>query len=198
MKTIVFLLTVLTVHTAIVQAESIRRDEPTAEISRLREGLAESFRKGDVDKLLTYVDPDVVVTWQNAEVCRGREGVRAFYDRMMNGDKRIVREIKSDPVVLGRHVSDDWAVSWGNLNDHFVLMDGADLPFNSVFTATISKKGDQWFVTAFHVSVNAFDNPVLKTALRKTTTYVALAAGSAGLVVGLALGVLLRRQKRTR
>ncbi|MEI9898409.1 MAG: nuclear transport factor 2 family protein [Chthoniobacter sp.] len=86
-------------------------DEAMAAIGRLREGLVTSFTKGDIDGLLTYLDPDVVVTWQNAEVCRGPEAVRAFYMRMMTGDHRVVREIKSEPEVLGRHVYGDWAVS---------------------------------------------------------------------------------------
>ena len=33
--------------------------------------------------------------------------------------------------------------AWGNLSDHFVLTNGSDLPFNSVFTATIAKRGDR-------------------------------------------------------
>ncbi len=169
-------------------------DQPTAEISKLREGLSASFKSGDVDKLLSYLDPNVVVTWQNGEVCRGKDEVKAFYDRMMSGDKRVVREITSEPEVLGRHVYGDWAVSWGNLHDHFVLMDGSDLPFNSNFTATIAKRGDTWLVTAFHASVNAFDNPVLKLGMRKTSIYVGLAAGAVGLLLGIALAGLLRRK----
>lgn len=170
-------------------------DKPTAEIIRLREGLTESFKKGEVEKLLTYLDPNVVVMWQNGEVCRGRDEVRAFYNRMMTGDNRVVREITSEPEVLGRHVYGDWAVSWGNLHDHFVLKDGSDLPFNSVFTATIAKRGDVWLVTAFHASVNAFDNPVIKLSIRKTATYVAIAAGAVGLLVGVAAALLIRRRK---
>jgi hypothetical protein len=98
-------------------------DEATVAITALRENLISSFRKGDIDGILSHLDPSVVVTWQNGEVCNGPEEVKAFYRRTMTGDKPIVREIKSDPKVLGRHVYGDWAVSWGNLGDHFVLND---------------------------------------------------------------------------
>ena len=164
------------------------------EITKLREGMSESFKSGNIDKLLSYLDPNVVVTWQNGEVSKGRDEVRAYYNRMMSGDKKIVREITSAPEVVGRHVYGDWAVSWGNLHDHFVLMDGSDLPFNSNFTATIAKRGDVWLVTAFHASVNAFDNPVLKLGIRKTSIFVGLAAGAVGLLLGIALAGLLRRK----
>ena len=134
------------------------------------------------------------MTWQNGEVCRGREEVRAFYHRMMSGDKRIVREITSAPEVIGRHVYGDWTVSWGNLHEHSVLMDGSDLPLNSVFTATLAKRGDNWVVTAFHASVNVFDNPVLKLGIRKTSLYVGLAAIVIGLIGGFAVAQLFRRK----
>lgn len=163
--------------------------ESTAAISQLRDGLVDSFTKGDIDRLLSHLDPDVVVTWQNGEVCRGVGEVRAFYTRMMSGDKRVVREVKSDPEIVGRHIYGDWAVSWGNLHDHFVLMDGTDLPLNSVFTATIAKRGDRWLVTSYHVSVNTFENPVIKHAVAKTAVWT----GLAGCAAGLLLGWLIRR-----
>ncbi len=169
-------------------------DEAAAAITRLRDGLTASFHKGDIDGLLTHLDPDVVVTWQNGEVCRGPEAVHAFYGRMMTGDKRVVREIKSEPEVLGRHIYGDWAVSWGNLRDHFVLTDGSDLPFNSVFTATIAKRGDRWLVTAFHTSVSVFENPVLALATRKIALWLGLGGGAVGLLLGIVVSRLVTRK----
>jgi len=163
-------------------------DETTAAITTLREGLIDSFNKGDIDKLLTYLDPDAVVTWQNGEICKGPDEVKAFYQRMMTGDNRIVREVKAAPEVTGRHVYGDWGVSWGNLHDHFVLMDGRDLQMNSTFTATIAKRGDRWLVVAFHTSVNAFDNPVMSLAIHKTGMWIGIAGAVAGLLLGLLIG----------
>lgn len=170
-------------------------DEASVAITKLRDGLVSSFNKGDIDGLLSHLDPDVVVTWQNGEVCRGPEAVRAFYNRMMTGDKKIVSGIKSEPEVLGRHIRGDWAVSWGNMHDHFLLTDGSDLPFNSVFTATTAKRGDRWLVTAFHVSVSAFENPVLKLAARKIAIWAGLGGGAVGLLLGLAGARRLMRKK---
>lgn len=168
---------------------SSNADEATAAITQLREGLITHFQKGDVDGLLRYLDPEVVVTWQNGEVCHGPEEVRAFYHRMMSGDQRVVRDLKSNPEVLGRRVYGDWAVSWGSLHDHFVLNDGSDLPFNSVFTATIAKRGDRWLVVGFHTSVSAFDNPVLSISRKRVGLWV----GVGGVVLGLTLGAILGR-----
>jgi ketosteroid isomerase-like protein len=168
--------------------------DATAAITTLREGLIDSFVKADIERLLTFLDPDVIVTWQNGEVCRGPEAVRAYYQRMMTGENRVVREVKAAPEVTGRHVYDDWAISWGNLRDHFVLTDGSDLPFNTVFTATIAKRGDRWLVRGFHASVNAFDNPVLGLAIKKTAWRVGLGALVLGLLIGLLVSRMFRRK----
>jgi ketosteroid isomerase-like protein len=166
-------------------------------ITRLREGLIDSFNKGDVEHLLTYLDTNVVVTWQNGEVCRGPAAVRAYYDKMMQGEHRIVREAKSNPEVLGRQVYGDWALSWGNLHDTIVLMDGTELPFNTLFTATTVKRGDRWQVLGFHASVNVFKNPVLSLAVHKTAYWAGGIGAAVGLFAGIILTMLFRRRRNT-
>jgi ketosteroid isomerase-like protein len=169
--------------------------DPTEAITRLREGLVSSFNKRDIDGLVAHLDADVVVTWQNGEVSKGRDGVKAYYQKMMSGEQPTVRSVTAAPEVAGRHVYGDWAVSWGNLNDHFVLNDGKDLPLNSHFTATIARRGDRWLVTAFHASVNAFQNPILTFAAKKIGLFSGVAGLLLGVVVGLLLGRLLARRR---
>lgn len=163
-------------------------DDPSIAISALRTELIDSFNKGDLDRLLSHLDPDVVVTWQNGEVCRGPQQVKAYYDKMMTGPNRIVQSVSSDPKVTDRHVYGDWAVSWGEMNDHFKLTDGSDLRMGSKFTATIARRGDAWKVTSFHASVNAFDNSILSIAVKKTALWTGVVAGAISLIVGLAFG----------
>ncbi len=178
--------------TLIPTALFAQQTDDTAGLDQLRASLVAAFNKQDIEGTLSNLTPDVTVTWQNGEVNHGPAEVRAYYARMMSGEKRIVREVKCDPKIIGRQMHGDWAVSWGNLNDHFTLMDGSDLPFYSTFTATTMKSGDRWLVTSFHVSVNAFDNPVLRLAVTKTAWWV----GGGALAVGLLGGFLLGRKKR--
>jgi len=161
-------------------------------ITLLRDGLVDSFNRGDIDRLLTFLDTNAVVTWQNGEVCEGTAAVKGYYERMMKGDRPVVSKVTANPKVLGRHFQGDWAISWGNLNDQFFLTDGRELPLNSRFTATIARRSDRWLVTAFHVSVNAFDNPVMSLAVKK----VSLIAGIVGLVAGLLGGMIVMRLLR--
>ena len=164
-------------------------------ITHLREGLIDSFNKGDLDRLLTFLDTNAVVTWQNGEVCEGTAAVKAYYDKMMKGDQRVVSKVTSEPKVLGRHIQGDWAISWGELNDHFLLSDGRDLPLNSHFTATICRRADGWKVTAFHASVNAFNNPITAIAVKKISLVAGIGGIITGVIVGLVIASLLRRAK---
>ncbi|HZN67114.1 MAG TPA: nuclear transport factor 2 family protein [Tepidisphaeraceae bacterium] len=177
--------------------QSVTDPDPTRAIGLLRAELVDAFNKGDMDRLLSHLDPDVVVTWQNAEVCRGPQAVRAFYERMMVGPDRVVRRISASPTVDDRHVYDgSWAVSWGNMHDEFELNDGSGFRFDSRFTATIARRGDAWKVVAFHASVNAFDNAILGIAAKKAGTWAGIGGAVVGLVVGAIIGLILGRRRR--
>ena len=185
---------IATASSAQVKTPSVDGDAEAA-ITRLREGLIDSFNHQDIDRLLTYLDTNAVVTWQNGEVCEGAGAIKAYYERMMKGDHPVVAKVTCDPEVLGRHYQGDWAISWGNLNDNFVLSDGRVLPLHSHFTATIVHRGDKWLVAAFHVSVNAFDNPVMSLAVKKVSLLTGLTGLAAGFLGGLIVTRLLRRTK---
>jgi ketosteroid isomerase-like protein len=183
-------------YAAVGQSNSTPTDVEQA-ITHLREGLLDSFNQGDIDRLLTYFDTNAVVTLQDGEVCEGTNAIKAYYERMMKGDHPVASKITAEPKVLGQHLQGDWAISWGDLNDNFVLSDGRQLPLNSHFTATIAKRGDKWLVSSFHASVNAFENPITALAVKK----ISLIGGIGGIVVGVIVGVVaagfFRRPNRT-
>jgi len=183
------------------ESAAVTTADPTEAITAMRQELIDSFNKGDMPRLLSQLDPDVVVTWQDGEVCRGPDAVKAYCDKKMTGPDRVVASVSADPKVTDRHVYGEppaWAVSWGEMNDHFSLTDGRKLPLNSKFTATIARRGDVWKLTSFHLSVNAFDNPILKYAVGKAVLWAAVVTGLLALAAGLILGrVWGRRRKGT-
>ena len=163
------------------------------ELRALRKGMVEAIQKGDIDKLLTYLDPDVVVTWQNGEVSRKPEGVKAYYDRMMKGPNRVVQSIAIDPTVDElTHLYGDTGVAFGSSKDDFKLADGKDLNLLTRWTATVVKKEGTWKVAAFHASVDMFDNAVLRLAIARTAWW----AGGIAAIVGLIAGFVIARAFR--
>jgi ketosteroid isomerase-like protein len=165
-------------------------DPAHEELRTLRKGLIEAIQKNDIDALLTYLDPDVLVTWPNGEVSRKPEGVKAYYDRMMKGPGRIVDSLTSDPTVDElAHLYGDTAISTGTSKDHYHLADGKDLDLLTHWTAAVVKKDGKWKITAFHGSVDMFDNAVLRLAISR----VAWWAGGIAAVVGIIIGLIVAR-----
>src|SRR5436190_14624684 len=83
--------------TASAQVGQSTPSEVDQAITHLREGVVDSFNHGDMDKLLTYLDTNAVVTWQNGEVCEGQAAARANYERRINGDHPVASKSTSDP-----------------------------------------------------------------------------------------------------
>jgi hypothetical protein len=66
---------------------------------------------------------------------------------------------------------------------------------NSRFTATIARRGEEWKVTSFHVSVNAFDNPILGYAAKKSGGWALTIGGVVGTLIGLIAGFMIKRRR---
>lgn len=183
-------------------AATVRAQEPNAathdELRALRDDMVDAVNKGDVDRLLSHLTPDVVVTFQNAEVARGRDGVRQYYEKMTKGPGALVAEYSTAVTVdeLTKLFGDDTGIAVGASKDHFKLSSGTELDVEGRWTATMVKQDGKWYVAAFHASSNMFDNPILYKM--KVTAYI---IGVFGLVMGLTLGAGVavafgRRRKR--
>jgi len=148
--------------------------------------------KGDVERELSYFHPNAVVTWHNAEVSRGRDGVGAYLNKMLNGPDKVVASYKVDLKVdeLTILYGGDTGIAFGSAEEHFELVHGGSLDLPSRWSATLVKDGDKWLIASLHASDNLFDNPLLNAARR-----IAWWAGALSLVLGLVFGFFLGRRK---
>jgi len=178
------ILTLTLAPAAWAQAE----DPAHAELRALRTEVLDAITTGDIDRVLTSLHPDVVITWQNGEVNRGRAGVKAFFERMgrqaFSGYK--VPPTPDDLTVL--YEGGTAGVSFGRSVGQFNLL-GASWEFENRWTATVVKRDGRWLLTSYHVSWNALDNPLLNTA-KRAVYYV----GPVAFLAGLALGALMMRR----
>jgi ketosteroid isomerase-like protein len=175
-------------------AEPVAPEDPAhQELRNLRDAMVDAFNKQDLDALLAHVAEDAVLTWQDAQVSRGRQGVRDYYQRMMTGDDRIVESVTAtvevDELTRLYGQEGETGLAFGRLDQDFRLTDGRDFHLSNRWTAHVVKNGGGWEVSAFHVSANLFDNPVLDLVMRQ----IALWAGGGSLAVGLILGLILGR-----
>ncbi len=168
-------------------------DPAHAELRALREGLVAAIKKNDVDEVLTYLDHDVVVTWQNGEVSRKPEGVRAYFDRVMKGPNRVVDSYTTNPTVDElTHLYGNTGVAFGSSIDHYKLTDGSDFDLPTRWSATVVKTDGKWRIANFHASVNMFDNPVLVMTVKRVGLWISLIAGGVGLLVGFLAARMVR------
>lgn len=155
--------------------------------------MLEAMGRGDIEKQLSYLHPNVVVTWHNAEVSRGHEGVREYLTRYLGGSDPFVTKYGVELTVdeLSILYGGDTALAWGGGLEHFSLKSGLAFDLQARWSATLVKEDDRWLIANLHVSDDLFENPLTRAAWR-TTYWV----GGGALLLGLLLGVLLGRRRK--
>src|SRR4051794_7063247 len=151
----------------------------------LRDGLMDAMNKGDLERQLTFLHTNAVVTWHNAEVSRGREGVRSYYDRLTQGPKKMVEEFSAEVKVdeLTALHGENTGIAFGSSMEHFKLTNGRKLDLAGRWTATLIRENDKWLIASLHVSTNIFDNVILRMVKNRM-----LMIAGAMFFVGVAVG----------
>lgn len=180
------------------EKKAAEEDPVHNELRKLRDEMVDAFNQRNVERMLALMHPDVVITWQNAEVSRKHAGVREYYQRMLLNKDSIVERLTVDLQVDEYAIlhGGDTAIAWGTLGDKYRLRDGSEFAMHSRWSATLVKQGGRWLVASAHGSVNAFDNEILRQAAGKLLFW----SGGGGLVLGILLGIagvlVLRRRKQ--
>jgi ketosteroid isomerase-like protein len=157
----------------------------------LRGRLVTAMNKNDIDGILAELHPNVVVTWQNAEVSRGPAGVRAYLERMTKGPNPIVRgyhaEINVDD--LTTLYGENTGVAYGSSVENFDLAGGQSFTLHGRWSATMVRENGRWLLASVHASSNLFDNPLLNAA--KKFLYLGIAVS---FLVALLIGWFVGRR----
>lgn len=185
---------------ALLAAGSVAAQPPAKEdaaheqLRTLRREMVEAVNAGDIDRLLTHLDDDVVVTFMDAEVARKPAGVKAYLDRMLKGDARVVKAFHCDPTVDElTHLYGDTGVAFGSSKDSYSLTDGREFSATTRWTGTLVRKGDRWKVASFHASESVFNNPILDLA-KRALYWTGGVAGVAGLLAGIVVGRVTKKR----
>ncbi len=160
----------------------------------LRDTMQAALNRHDLDALLANVADDVVFTTMNGDRVIGKDGIRQYFEKMLNGPEAIVQSVNAQFEVdaLSHLYHDDTAIAFGHSNDAYVLSNGDAFTITPQWSATLIREGERWQIANFHYSVNLFDNPVLEAQRKWLLGGGAIAVLLAGLI-GFALG---RRRHR--
>lgn len=173
---------------AFSQTPQVEETPSHVELRTMRTAIIDAIIKGDIDAVLPHVHPNVVVTWQNSEVCRGREGLKTFFERMGRESFKGYK-VPPTPDELSILHGENTGVSFGKTVAEYNLL-GKQYEIESRWTATVVKEDGKWMLASYHISMNTLDNPLLTAA--KNALYI---AGGSGLVVGLLIGFMLKKSR---
>jgi len=191
----------LSLHAQAVDATKESSEDEKAihnELRALRKALTDAVAAGDVEQQLPHVHKNVVATWQNNEVVRGRNQLREFLGKLDSGEDRVFQGYKESPTAdeLTILYGDDIGIAFGSSVPHYKIL-GMEFDLENRWTATLVKEDGRWLIASYHVSANILDNPVLSIAKK-----AAYWSGGIALVVGVFLGmvgniVVRKLRKRT-
>ena len=191
MKTCLHLL-IAAFFLALIPARAAAPEDPEhAELRAIKDALVTAFNQRDADGFLRHMHPNIVATWQNAEVSRRPDGIRAFMKKVTEGETKQVQSVQAKvevdelTILYGEKKT---GVAFGSVEQDFKFFDGKEIALKSRWTATFIKEDGRWLLAAIHVSANVFDNPVLSLAVRKTAMWSALGALAVGGIVGWIIG----------
>ena len=170
-------------------AARAQEDPAHNELRAVRDGLLAGMNSGDIDAQLAFLHPNVVVTWHNAEVSRGREDVKKYLDRMLHGTPKVVEKFGAEVKVdeLSILYGGDTAIAFGSAQERFTMAGGKQFDFTGRWSATLVKDGGKWLVANLHTSDNIFDNPLLnqvKAALPPIGGGLLLVGALGGWIIG--------------
>ena len=183
------------------QADKAPPEDPAHEQLRtFRQGIQDAFSKRDIDRLLEHLHPDVVVIWQNGEINRGRDAVKAYYQRMLLNENSRLETMTADLDVSELSIfygkEKNTAIAFGTMEDSYkVRKSGFEFNLHSRWTTTLVKEGDRWLIVSAQASGNVFENEVLSLAIKKTTYWSAGIMLTAGVILGGIGGFFIRRRK---
>ena len=180
------------------RAQAAEDDSTHDELRALMKEFIAVYNSGDLDKVATYLEDNVVITWQNAHVDKNPQEVKAFCETMIKGPNRVVDKSSISPEAdaLSLLYNDgQTAIAYGHSNDHYKLTNGTEFDQLTRWSATLIKKEGQWKVASVHISTNMFDNPVLNLAVKTTAWWCSGLAGGAGMIFGFVVSWLVCRRR---
>jgi ketosteroid isomerase-like protein len=162
------------------------------ELQLLHQHMQDAVNAQDIDSVLEGVGDDVVFTTMDGQVVRGKNNIRAYFDKMMTGPDAEVKEFQTRffvddlTILYGEPEGTRFGIAYGHSQDQYTLYDDTKFEVNPRWSATVMRDAESWKIVNFQYSVNMFDNPVVDKAMGKIAM---LSCG--GLVLGLLLGFFL-------
>ncbi|WP_078119791.1 DUF4440 domain-containing protein [Thiosocius teredinicola] len=126
--------------------------------------MAQTAVNNDQPSLLqSHLHKDYVITVMNQEVLTdGRTVEQLFYDWFKKPDA-VLKSMHVEPqaTIKTNIYEGKFGICHGTSTDTYELADGRTFAFDSKWTASMIKEGDDWKLVALHVGVDPINNPLI-------------------------------------
>jgi hypothetical protein len=122
--------------------------------------------------------------------------LKGYIDKQFSGPGALLKDVRIEPEpdIPTVFFEGRFGINRGGSTDTYTLKDGRVFVLKTRWTGTAIKQDGKWKVLNAHIGLNIIDNPILDAMNQMKWIWAAIAA-AAGLVVGVAGTILLRRKK---
>ena len=183
MRILAFGITILLASINSAWAQDEEREEDRKAMRAILADVELAINSQAFESIEHHLDPQVVITFQNAVVARGIEEIKAYRERMLNSPYAVLANYHSKAAVEAPAVfHGDTAVAYGTAVDTFNFKI-INLDLHVRWSATLMKQNGIWKVIAIHFSTNLFNNTVVNVLLHSLWVVALLS-----LLVGYRIG----------
>src|SRR4051812_23927316 len=117
---VLFLFTVVSVS---AQAPAPNDEAVHNALRQLKATMTKALNERDVDTIVANVTPEIIFTTMNGDAVHGRDGIRAYFNKMMNAPGHVVKSITTsfEADALTTLYGGDTGVVYGSSHDHYEL-----------------------------------------------------------------------------
>lgn len=169
MKKLIYLAVLLT-STVTLAATDTGTEADHEQLRQLLVSVQEAVNNDQLELVEAHLHQDYVITVMNQEVVTKDWTLKQLFNEWFKKPDAFIKSLKIAPVAsIETKIYDGrFGVCYGTSTDSYELADGRSFDFNSKWTATMIKEGDQWKLLALHVGVDPIENTLIdgyRTAL---------------------------------
>jgi ketosteroid isomerase-like protein len=188
------------VFTILLLTQQISADEEKVhqELRGLLTGIEQAINSQQYGDLAQYFSKEMKATAINQEFLASHADIEPYFEKWFGKNGKIQNlEIKLTADEKTKFYGNNIGIVYGKGVERYVLNDTRHFDMLTRWTATVLREEDgRWRILTLHIGTDFLDNPLLN-AIEKSTISFAGAGAGAGLRVGLILGALFWRRKRT-
>jgi len=154
----------------------------------------EALNNNEIEKIIPFLDENVVITFVNAEVVTGISEVIEYHKKTLGGSNAILKDYSTKASVSApARFYQNTVIANGITKDSYTFVNGDVIEMESTWSVTLAKDqtNNKWKIVQLHFSTNAFDNPIMQAINNKLTLVGVICA-----VLGLFLGLLVGRFRK--